>query len=297
MHCKPKSSRETRRVINLTRWIEKTESIYQISFCPEDCKLRFAACTFVDAALTWWNNHVNAMGINTTNSMKWEELKTMKVEEYCLREEIQKMEEELWNLTMEDSAINAYTARFNDLAVMCLALETLEYKKIERYIWGLVPQVKGMVIASNPTTIDSTKRIAYQLTNTKNLVGFISESPESRVNKRKFNGKNPKQSSEKRQDVITNYAATTTIPLQPRKYAGKFPGCTQFKRHQLGNCSWCSQCTISMQGHAASYYRSTTPITVKQGSNTGTCYDGGRACFECGEIGHIKKECPKLISQ
>nr|KAJ0203165.1 hypothetical protein LSAT_V11C500260120 [Lactuca sativa] len=165
-----------------------------------------------------------------------------------------------------------------------------------------------MVIGSKPSTYDSTKRIAHQLTNTKIQVGFIDESPESRRNKHKFNGKNPRQSSDERQDVATNYAAKTTIHMQPMRYVRAFLGCSQCSRHHLGNFSWCSQrnhqhmgdCYICMKckkrGHTASYCRSITPITENQGKNTGTGYDGGRACFECGEIGHIKKECPKLRS-
>nr|KAJ0224534.1 hypothetical protein LSAT_V11C100046430 [Lactuca sativa] len=166
-----------------------------------------------------------------------------------------------------------------------------------------------MVIASKPTTYDSAKRIAHQLTSTEIQVGFIAESPEFGMNKGKFNGKNPIQSSEEREDVATNYASTRTIPMQPRKYAGKLQWCTQCSRHHLGNCAWCSQrnhqragdCYIFMKckkkGHTASYCRSTTPITENQGTHTETGYDGRRACFECGEIGHIKKECPKLRSQ
>nr|KAJ0207315.1 hypothetical protein LSAT_V11C500262220 [Lactuca sativa] len=215
--------------------------------------------------------HVNTTGIDAANSMQWEELKRMLVEEYYPREEIHKLEQELWTLTMKGSEINSYTTRFNDLAVMCPALVTPEYKKIERYIWA--------------------------------------EPPESGTNKRKFNGKNPIQSSEERQDVATNYAATTTISMQPRKYAGKLPWCTLCNRHHLGNCSWCSQCNhqhagdcyicmkCKKKGHTASYCRSTTTTTGNQGTNIGTGYDGGRACFKCGEIGHIKKECPNLRSQ
>nr|KAJ0227360.1 hypothetical protein LSAT_V11C100046420 [Lactuca sativa] len=94
----------------------------QNHFCPDKCKARFAACTFADATLTWWNIHVNTTGIDASNSMQWEELKRML------------LEQELWTLTMKGLEINAYTARFNDLAVMCPALVTPEYKKIERYI-------------------------------------------------------------------------------------------------------------------------------------------------------------------
>nr|KAJ0207357.1 hypothetical protein LSAT_V11C500233910 [Lactuca sativa] len=116
-----------------------------------------------------------------------------------------------------------------------------------------------MAIASKPTTYDSAKRIAHQLTSTKIQVGFIAESPKSGTNKRKFNGKNPIQSFEVRQEVATNFAATTIITLQPRKYAGKLPMCTQCNRHHIGDCYICMKC--KMKGHTTSYCRSTTPTT------------------------------------
>ena len=97
MNCKPKSLHGSEGIVNLTKCIEKTESVFQISFCPDDCKLRFAACTFTDATLTWWNSHVNTIGINTVNFMKLEELKMMLVEDYCPREEIEKLEQEIWS--------------------------------------------------------------------------------------------------------------------------------------------------------------------------------------------------------
>nr|KAJ0214870.1 hypothetical protein LSAT_V11C300137530 [Lactuca sativa] len=179
---------------------------------------------------------------------------------------------------------------------MCLELVTPEYKKIKRYIWGVASQMKGMVIASKPTEYYSAERIALQLTNTKIQVGFIAESPESGANKRKYNGKNPIQSSKERQYVATNYAATTTITMQPRKYAGKLPWCTQCNRHHLGSCSWCSQCNHQHVGDYYIYMKCKKKGHTAR-TNTGTGYDGGRLCFECDEIGHIKKECPKLRSQ
>nr|KAJ0219182.1 hypothetical protein LSAT_V11C300142380 [Lactuca sativa] len=136
MNCKPKSF----------HGVEGTESVFQICFCSNECKVRFAVCTFVDATLTWWNNQVNTMGTDDANSMQWEVLNRMLVEEYCPREEIHKLEKELCTLTMKGSEINAYTTRFNDLAVMCPTPVTPEYKKIERYIRGLASQIKGMAI-------------------------------------------------------------------------------------------------------------------------------------------------------
>nr|KAJ0203517.1 hypothetical protein LSAT_V11C500233900 [Lactuca sativa] len=107
-----------------------------------------------------------------------------------------------------------------------------------------------MAIASKPTTYDSAKRIAHQLTSTKIQVGFIAESPKSGTNKRKFNGKNPIQSFEVRQEVATNFAATTIITLQPRN---------QCNCQHAGDCYICMKC--KMKGHTTSYCRSTTPTT------------------------------------
>ena len=46
---------------------------------------------------------MNTMGVDDANSMQWEKLKRMLVEEYCSREEIHKLEQELWTLTMKGS--------------------------------------------------------------------------------------------------------------------------------------------------------------------------------------------------
>ena len=39
----------------------------------------------------------------------------------------------------------------------------LESKKIERYIWGLSPQIQSSVLASKPVTFDSAKELAQSL--------------------------------------------------------------------------------------------------------------------------------------
>ena len=45
---------------------------------------------------------------------------------------------------------------------------TPEFKHIELYIGGLVPQIQGMVTTSNPTTSQQVIRLAHSLTGTLN---------------------------------------------------------------------------------------------------------------------------------
>ena len=139
----------------LSQWIEKTEAVFEIYSCQERSKANFVACTFSERALTWWNGHVKSLTLVVANSMGWENLKQMLMQEYCPRGKVQKLEQELWGLTMVGSDITTYTNGFSDLAILCRGMDALESKKIKRYIWGLSPQIQGSVLASKPITFDS----------------------------------------------------------------------------------------------------------------------------------------------
>ena len=106
--------------------------MFEIYACPEGSKVNFAACTLVVRDLSWLNAHVKSLALPVANSMCWEHLKIMMLEEYCLMGEVQKLDQELWNLTMTGSNIVAYTTRFSDVAVLCPGMVTPESKKVER---------------------------------------------------------------------------------------------------------------------------------------------------------------------
>nr|GEU64647.1 putative reverse transcriptase domain-containing protein [Tanacetum cinerariifolium] len=90
-------SHRTKGVVGLTRWIEKIESFFQISGCAIENQVRFATCSLLDAALTWWNSQIRSFGPDAY-SMTWEVLKKKMTDKYCPQGEIKKLEIELWNL-------------------------------------------------------------------------------------------------------------------------------------------------------------------------------------------------------
>ncbi|GJU41446.1 reverse transcriptase domain-containing protein [Tanacetum coccineum] len=51
--------KETEGVIWLTRWFEKMEAIFHISNCPEKYQVKYATCTLLNSALTWWNRNTS----------------------------------------------------------------------------------------------------------------------------------------------------------------------------------------------------------------------------------------------
>ncbi|GKB35525.1 hypothetical protein Tco_0880467 [Tanacetum coccineum] len=86
---------ETEGTVGLSRWIEKIESVFQISKCAHEDKVRYGACTLHGRALIWWNGYVYSLGIDAANQISWTEFKQMMTDEYCPRNELQRMEHEL----------------------------------------------------------------------------------------------------------------------------------------------------------------------------------------------------------
>ncbi|GJW27757.1 zinc finger, CCHC-type containing protein [Tanacetum coccineum] len=73
----------------------------------------------------------------------------------CSYNEMQRLENEFWNHTIVGVGHTAYTDRFHELARLVPYLVTCEFKRIDRYIYGLVLEIHEMVRAIEPSTIQS----------------------------------------------------------------------------------------------------------------------------------------------
>ncbi|GKD70174.1 putative reverse transcriptase domain-containing protein, partial [Tanacetum coccineum] len=109
MKCQPLNFKGTKGVIGLIRWFNKMETVFHIGNCLEKYQVKYATCTLLNSTLTWWNSHKRTIGADAAFSMSWRDLVKLMAEVYCPRTEIQKMESELWNLTMKNNDLVAYT--------------------------------------------------------------------------------------------------------------------------------------------------------------------------------------------
>nr|GEX43523.1 reverse transcriptase domain-containing protein [Tanacetum cinerariifolium] len=121
------------RGIGLKCWFEKMEQVFEICKRTEDDKI------------------------------PWSNLKAMMTIEYCPAIEIQKMEQELWTLTLKGDEIEAYNNRFHELALMCLELVPAKRKKIVKYDRGFPERIKGNITSSKPTTLHDAINMAREL--------------------------------------------------------------------------------------------------------------------------------------
>ncbi|GJR32304.1 putative reverse transcriptase domain-containing protein, partial [Tanacetum coccineum] len=179
--CNPKEYDGKGGVVVLTRWIEKMKSVQDMSGCSIDQKVKYTTGSLVGKALTWWNSQIHTLSPEVVVSMSWNDFKFIMIGEFCPSHKMQKLETELWNHAMVRAGHAAYTDRFHELARLVPHLVTPESRKIERYVYGLAPQIREMVETIEPKTIQKAVQISGALTDEAIRNGSIKKV-EKRVN-------------------------------------------------------------------------------------------------------------------
>ncbi|GJT17363.1 reverse transcriptase domain-containing protein [Tanacetum coccineum] len=103
MKCQPLYFKGTEGVVELTQWI-------------------FDVFEF----------NVRIVGHDVAYAMTWIELRKKMTDKYCPRNEIKKLEAELWNLKVKGTDVTGYNQRFQELALLCVRMFPEESDKVER---------------------------------------------------------------------------------------------------------------------------------------------------------------------
>nr|GEZ21448.1 hypothetical protein [Tanacetum cinerariifolium] len=152
MKCQPLYFKGTEGVVELTQRFERMETVFCISNCLAENQVKYAICTFLAGALTWWNSYVRIVGNDAAYVMTWIELKKKMADKYCPRNEMKKIE---------------------------MSYGTW---KLERYIGGLPDLIHGSVAASKPKTMQEATEMATWLMDKK----ICTYAKRQAANKRKF---------------------------------------------------------------------------------------------------------------
>ncbi|GJY76753.1 putative reverse transcriptase domain-containing protein [Tanacetum coccineum] len=279
----------TEGVVELTQWLERMETVFCISNYTVENQVKFATCTLLGIALTWWNSHVRTVGHDVAYAMTWTDLKKKMTDKYCPRGENKKLEVELWNLKVKGIDVIGYNQRFQELALMCVRMIPEESDKIEKYVGGLPNLIHGSVMASKLKTMQDAIEMATELMDKK--ISTLAERQAE--NKRKFddtsrNNQN-QQHPPKRQNVARAYTAGSG---ERKPYGGSKPLCPKCNYHHDSPCApKCHKC--NRVGHLARDCKS--PANANTANNQrGIGAVQQPTCYECRVQGHFKRECPKL---
>ncbi|GJW63607.1 retrotransposon protein, putative, ty3-gypsy subclass [Tanacetum coccineum] len=277
--CNPKEYDGKGGVVALTRWIQKMEYVHDMSGCSIDQKVKYTAGSFVSKAITWWNSQIRTLSREVSVSMSWNDFKCMMIQEFCPSHEMQKLESKLWNHAMVGAGHAAYTDRFHELARLVPHLVTLESRMIKRYVYGLAPQICGMVAATEPKTMQKVVQISSALTDEAVRNGTIKK-----VEKRGNVGEPSKDRNgrdDNKRTRTVNAFATTVNPVG-RENTGTWPKCTTCNSyHAPGRpCRTCYN--YNRPSYLAKDYRSVprnvNPVNARN--------PPVRACYECGSTDH-----------
>ncbi|KAD1573174.1 hypothetical protein E3N88_42603 [Mikania micrantha] len=259
-------------------------------------RVKYATITLEGSALTWWNTHVQTLGLENANTISWEEFTRMLHEEYCPRDEIRKLEEEFWVHKMVGSEIEKYFTRFHELCKLCPAMVTPEYKKIEQFISGLPEQIQSMVTASDLSTIQPLIRLAHKLTDQAVAQGKLPKRGEHlkpQEPKKKWEPSNnrtfsPQQQTQHRPAPAKAFTATQPNTQGKGGYQGNSPKCNTCNFHHFGPCKKVKCTNCGRNGHLPKECRSNPNPNNNNNQNT------LKGCYECGKPGHMRRDCPQL---
>nr|GEZ80391.1 putative reverse transcriptase domain-containing protein [Tanacetum cinerariifolium] len=238
------------------------ESVFNISGCAIENQVKFATCTLLDAALTWWTGQIWTLGPKAY-AMTWEVLKKKMTDKYYPHGELKKLEIELWNLKVKGNDVSTYINHFQELTLICTKFVADENKKIDKYISGLPDNIYGNIKSSKPRTLDETIELTNDLMDQK-----LRTYAERADNKRKTddtsrNNHGHQQQPFKKQNVANVYNMGTE---ERKPYEGSLPKCTK----SSGNAN------------------------VANAQRDGKETPKGNGCFVFGDLGHFKRDCPKL---
>ncbi|GJS26387.1 putative reverse transcriptase domain-containing protein [Tanacetum coccineum] len=256
--CKPKEFDGKGGAVAYICWVEKMEAMHDISGCGDNQKVKYSTSLLTGRELTWRNSEVKTRGRTAVVGMTWENLKALMKE-------------------------------VNVQATKCKSLKQSSGVTLW-YIYGLAPQIHGILATNEPPTIQNANLKDEVLTNEVVRNGSLKRTSERRRDdgesgkEGNVNGDNKRARTGKVFAIITN--------LVRKEYTGLVPKCANYNFHYILETPFRACTNCNHLGYFARDCRARRRMVNPLNARNPTAARG--ACYERGCTDHYKSTCPRL---
>ena len=142
-------------------WLEHTGDVFATVTCSQKQKVLLASSMLRGGAKTWWKSIKDTL-LAAPGDDIWESFKEQLERKFVPDHVRQRKESEFLNLKQGQMTVSIYVHTFLQLSKYATDLVDTEEKKVKRFLQGLNPTYKKMVLASNkPNTFSEAVDRAF----------------------------------------------------------------------------------------------------------------------------------------
>ena len=268
-------------------WIQRLERVFEQMMCPVDRMVPLAIGLLGGDAYNWWTSIRDRFG--NPSAMAWSEFKACFFEQY-FNATIQDIKyREFMDLKQNELTVYAYKQVFHRLSCFAPSLVATDRDKCRRFELGLNDEIRDMLAAVVPNDFEDLVARAMR----------CEERIESRTRRLEEGG--PSQGPSKR-SASTSGSSSGSRPSgssssdrsgfrrRGRGFGARFRG---FVNRFTGGAR--GQPSQRQQGQRQPMQRDFPLCQTCGRHHDGQCQAGSSVCFQCGQQGHFRRECPYLI--
>ncbi|XP_020245210.1 uncharacterized protein LOC109823340 [Asparagus officinalis] len=235
------------------------KKIFTVLNCADEQKVSFAAFMFRGEAEHWWKTTLR-LERAAQRQIDWDRFVELMNKKYIPESVRDQWAIEFQGLQQNNMTVQEYEAKFTQLSRFAPHLIAEESDKAKKFQRGLRGNIRGKLVALRIRNYAELVETAFKIE--KDLLEYQEI-------------RNKKQSSVKRPRTEGGPTTDKLALNQPgRSATAKFP----FRRdraNQPNKSAACPRCGNHHSGYCKLH----------------------RACFECGQPGHFKRDCPTLRNQ